>query len=71
MFFFFFFFQKVHFITKNSFAHYIFNGNLGLFVALMEAELQQLLCRVVFGRFWALTGTWALMSRGKLQSRRK
>ena len=34
----------------------------------MEDDLQQLLCRVVFGGFQALTGTWAIMNKRKLQN---
>ena len=45
-----------------------FANKMMTFVALMEAELQQLPCRVIFGGFRALTGTWALMNRRKLQN---
>ena len=56
------------FQQKKSFSHYLLSGTLGTFVALMEAELQQLLYRVFFGGFRALTGTWALMNRRKYQN---
>ena len=49
------FYKDVHYIRKDNFVRYLSNGTFGTFVALMEAELQQLLCRVIFGGFWALT----------------
>ena len=42
-----------------------------LFLDLMEAELRQLPCRVIFCGFWALTSTWALVNRRKLHNPRK
>ena len=41
----------MHFIQKDTFVHYLSNGTLGTFVALMEAELLQLPSRAIFGRF--------------------
>ena len=43
--------SRCAFYKKISFVHYLSNGTLGTFVALMEAELRQLLCRVIFARF--------------------
>ena len=37
----------------------------------MEAEHWQLLCRYIISGFWALTITWALMTRKKLQNLQK
>ena len=51
-------YQKVNFIGKNSFAIYLYRGTLGTFVAHLGAVLWQLLCRVTFGRIWALGNSW-------------
>ena len=42
----------MHFITNHSFVHYLWNGTLGTFVALLEAQLQQLPYRAIFGGFY-------------------
>ena len=39
------------------------DGAMGTSVALIEGKLRQLPCGFIFGGFWALTGTWALMNR--------
>ena len=61
----------MHFIQKDTFVHYLSNGTLGSIVALLEAELQQFPCKVIFGGFWVLTSAWALMNRKKLLNRPK
>ena len=38
------------------------------FVAVMGAELWQIPYRDIFGGFWALTRTWALMTRRRFQN---
>ena len=60
---------KLNFITKNSFAHYLFNGTLETFVVPIEADLQQLPCRVIFGNpayGWNWLSTFAENSTGKI-----
>ena len=59
-------YQKVHFIGKNSFANYLYNGTLGTFVAHRGAVLGQLLCRVIFG--WFFFDTLELINKEKLQN---
>ena len=56
----------MHFLQKDTFVHYLSSGTLGTTVALLEAELQQFPCSVIFGGFWVHTSTWALMNRRKL-----
>ena len=41
---------------------------MGTYVAFIGAEQCQIPFRVIFGGFWALTNTWARMTRKKLQN---
>ena len=52
------FFQKVHFIGKDSFVIYLYNGIIETFVAHLGAVLWQLLWRVSFGGFWTPWHSW-------------
>ena len=42
------FYQKMHFKRKNCRANYLSNGTLGTFLALIGADILQLLCRLFF-----------------------
>ena len=62
------FFLESVFYNKKKLCPSSLKWHLETFVALMEAELHQLMCLVVFNGFRALTGTCALMNTRKLQN---